>query len=105
MGILVHRNGDEVLLQCRGKLVAGRAIHVLRLAAKTRPERAVVLDLSQVPAMDAAGVGVLVELRHSLAAAGKQLRLSRVSSRVRRTIKLVRLDGVLELPNGQAMAA
>jgi anti-anti-sigma factor len=105
LGLLVHRNGDEVTLHCRGKIVAGRAVNVLRLAAKMRRERSILLDLSQVPVLDAAGVGVLVELHHALAAAGKQLRFSRVSSRVRRTIKLVKLDGVLDLPNGHAMAA
>jgi anti-anti-sigma factor len=105
LAILVHRNGDEVVLRCRGTVVAGRAVSVLRSAVKMRREQCVVLDLTQVASVDAAGLGLLVELHHSLAACGRQLKLSRVSSRVRRTIYLVKLHRVLDLPDGHAAAA
>lgn len=85
--------------------MAGRAIDVLRAASETRHEPVVILDLVQVRSIDAAGLGFLVELHHSLASAGRQLRVSRVSSRVKRTIRMVKLHQLLDLPDGQAAAA
>ena len=105
LGILVHRNGDVVTLRCRGNVVAGRCIQVLRLAAEMRREMVVILDLCQVRVLDAAGLGLLVELHQSLKSSGRELRLSRVSARVRRTIRLVKLDRVLNMENRTAMAA
>jgi anti-anti-sigma factor len=105
LGILVHRNGNEVTLRCRGNVVAGRCVQVLRLAAEMRRERVVILDLCLVRALDAAGLGLLVDLHQSLESSGRELRLSRVSARVRRSIRLVRLDRVLNMENGTAMAA
>jgi anti-anti-sigma factor len=105
LGILVHRNGDEVTLKCRGNVVAGRCVEVLRVVAEMRREPIVILDLSQVRSMDAAGLGVLVELHHSLRSQGRELRLVRVAPRVKRTIKLVNLHRVLNVCDGHAMAA
>jgi anti-anti-sigma factor len=105
LGILVHRDGDEVTLHCRGSVLAGRSVAVLRSAVKMRREACVALDLVQVSSLDAAGLGLLVELHYSLATCGRKLKLSRVSARVRRTIRLVNLHHVLDLPNGHAAAA
>jgi anti-anti-sigma factor len=70
-----------------------------------RREMCVALDLVQVSSLDAAGLGLLVELHHSLAACGKKLTFARISPRVRRTIRLVNLHRVLNLPDGHAAAA
>lgn len=105
LAILVHRNGQEVTLRCRGKVVAGRALALLRLAVKMRHESSVILDLVHVSAVDAAGLGLLVELHHSMTSCGKQFKISRVSTRVRRTLKLVNLHRVLNLPDNHAAAA
>jgi anti-anti-sigma factor len=59
----------------------------------------------QVSSVDAAGLGLLVELHHSLVGCGKKLKLTRLSPRVRRTIQLVNLHRVLDLPDGHAAAA
>jgi anti-anti-sigma factor len=105
LAILVHRNGDEVTLHCRGNVVAGRALSVLRLAVKMRREGCIVLDLVQVSGVDAAGLGLLVELHHSMISCGKQFKISRVSTRVRRTMRLVNLHRVLNLPDNHAAVA
>ena len=105
LGILVHHHGDEVTLKCRGSVVAGRCVEVLRVAAEMRRESIVILDLSQVRSLDAAGLGVLVELHHSLKSAGRELWLVRVTSRIKRTIKLVNLHRVLNVCDGHAVAA
>ena len=105
LGILVHSNGDEVTLKCRGNVVAGRCVQILRMAAEMGSERTVVLDLSQVKTLDAAGLGVLVELHETLKRKGRELRLEHLSSRVKRTISLVNLHRVLKICNGHAVAA
>jgi|ERR1043165_971693 len=105
LGILINRNGDEVTLRCRGDVVAGRPVDILRLAAEMRKEMTVVLDLVQVRSVDAAGLGLLVELHHSFKSAGRQFKLARVSSRVAKTLRLVKLDRLFNMPNGHAAAA
>ena len=46
-------------------------------------ERRIVLDLSRVPAIDAAGVGQLVRLYNLITAAGGQVRITHAAPRVR----------------------
>ena len=78
---------------------------ILRFTAEMRRECVITLDLAQVRSIDAAGLGLLVELHSSLASAGRQLKFARIPARVRRTIKLVHLHDVLDLPGGHAAAA
>lgn len=70
-----------------------------------RREKVVILDLHQVRSIDAAGLGLLVELHRVLRSSGRQLTLARVSRTVRRTIRLVKLDRVLNVECGHAVAA
>jgi anti-anti-sigma factor len=105
LGILVHRNGDEVTLRCRGSILAGRGVDVLRFTTEMRRELIVTLDLVQVRSIDAAGIGLLVELHRCLRSSGRKLKVSRMSPRVRRMLRLVNLQKVLDLPDGHAAAA
>ncbi len=61
-------------------------------AAVQQHGRDVILDLSRVDAIDAAGIGLLV----SLQAAGIYLKLMAPIEQVRQTLRLTKLDSIFE---------
>jgi anti-anti-sigma factor len=88
---------DLAILRCRGRLVLGDGAAPLREAARRAILRgqAVALDLGRVTQMDAHGTGVLAELADLACREGRPLMLARVSDRVRRLLRLTRLDAVI----------
>jgi anti-anti-sigma factor len=62
--------------------------------------RNVVLDLTEVDAIDAAGVGALL----SLQAAGVYLKLLNPSRQVREILKATRLNSIFEIRESQSIA-
>lgn len=61
LSVDVDRSEDVVVLQCRGRIVRGDATYVLRDAVTSqRNARIIVLDLSEVEAIDGSGLGMLV---------------------------------------------
>ncbi|MEU4242648.1 STAS domain-containing protein [Actinoplanes sp. NPDC026619] len=65
-------------------------------AMALRPRRLVV-DLRHSPQADAAGIGVLLRAHRAMISAGGQLVLRAPADRVRRVLRLARLDGVFEI--------
>ena len=57
----------------------------------------VVIDLSAVPAIDAAGLGVLVELQNWADNSKRTLQLLKPCKRVRETLESTKLNFVLEI--------
>lgn len=57
----------------------------------------VVIDMAEVPYMDSAGLGVLVQASGLAKQQGGDLRLCRVSDRVADLIKMTRTDGLLPM--------
>jgi anti-anti-sigma factor len=87
------RNVDgTVVLRCQGRLVHGEESALL-CAAVRHHGREVVLDLADVTAIDAAGIGALV----SLQAAGVYLKLMNPSEAVREVLRLTGLEKVFEI--------
>lgn len=86
-----------VTLICSGRLVLGVELETLRCAAKARTERQLLLELSRVHTIDAAGLGVLVELHVWARARRASLSIANPSLPVRRLIALASLDRVLHL--------
>src|SRR5271169_7064919 len=89
-------------LHCAGRIVLGVEIEILRCMAETRNEACLMLDLSQVDAIDAAGLGLLVELHCRAQGRNGTLRITKASRCVRRLIAVVNLQSVLEVEAGQA---
>ncbi len=54
----------HVVLRCCGRVVLGEGVENLRKTVKALSEERILLDLSGVTAMDAAGLGLLVELHN-----------------------------------------
>jgi anti-sigma B factor antagonist len=92
----VQKLEDVALLRLRGRIVFG-ATETLRDAVDSQLDAsAVVLDLARVSAVDAGGLGVLLELREQLQSRGIEFKLINVTRRVRQVLEIARLDSVFE---------
>jgi anti-anti-sigma factor len=65
--------------------------------AFSRPERSLILDLRDVYVMDAAGLGLLVELQSWVQSRTGALKITNPSRRVRRLFALTNLQSVLNV--------
>jgi|ERR1700677_2469356 anti-anti-sigma factor len=97
--VITEQVGDAVTLRCRGRIVRGDETAILCSAVR-QEWRNVVLDLAQVDAVDAAGLGALV----SLQAAGVYLKLMNPTEQVREILKVTNLDSIFEIRESQSDA-
>jgi anti-anti-sigma factor len=88
----VHNAGHTTVLRCQGRIVRGDETAIL-CAALRQSGREVTLDLANVDAIDAAGIGALL----SLQAAGIYLKLMNPTDAVRQVLQLTRLQSVFEI--------
>ena len=95
----VESIGEVVVLRCSGRIVCGHETSLL-CSAMQQESRSVVLDLTEVDAIDAAGVGALL----SLQAAGIYLQLLNPSRQVREMLKVTRLNSIFEISESQSIA-
>ena len=84
--------GDDTILKCSGRIVRGEETALL-CAAVQQQQHNIILDLAEVEAIDAAGIGLLVTLQ----AAGFYLTLSNPSASVREILRVTKLDTVIEI--------
>ena len=90
--ITVKNLGETVVLQCVGRVVRGHE-GVLLCSALRQNAKNIVLDLSRVDAIDAAGIGALV----SLQAASVYLKLANPTRPVREVLRVTQLDTIFEI--------
>ncbi len=89
--------GNVAVLTLQGRLVSGET-RSLRDAVRAQTNvDAIVLDLSRVTAIDARGLGVMLELRRQSALKGIRFRLMNVNRFTRRVLEVTRLDSVFEI--------
>ena len=92
-------NFDEMMVvRCLGRIVCGYDT-VLLCSAAQQVGRNVVLDLTHVDAIDAAGIGALV----SLQAAGVYLKLLNPAQQVREVLKVTKLDSIFEICESESI--
>jgi anti-anti-sigma factor len=87
-------------LYCSGRLVLGVEAETLRCMAAGRQERSLVVDLKQVQTIDAAGLGLLVELHCRALQNDGDFSVANASPWVRRLIALTNLESVLRFDDG-----
>lgn len=87
-----EESGNSVVLRCAGRLVRGEETALLCAAVRQRG-RNVILDLGEVDAIDASGVGALI----SLQAAGIYLCLMNPAKTVREVLRVTRADSIFEI--------
>jgi anti-anti-sigma factor len=90
--VTVEELSDAVILHCVGRIVRGEESAIL-CAAVRRHGRDIILDLSGVEGIDAAGMGALIALQ----AAGVYLKLSNPTKPVREALRLTKLESVFEI--------
>jgi anti-anti-sigma factor len=98
--VKAYQSDETVTLQCSGRIVRGEETALLCEAARWH-DRDVTLDLTNVEAIDAAGIGMLI----SLQAAGVYLRLLNPSKSVREMLAITRVDSVFEISESQPIVA
>jgi len=97
----IHAARPNVTLRCSGRIVLGLEAETLRCMATSRSENCVTLDLGGIRALDAAGLGLLVELQCWAEHRKKALRIVRPSACVRKLIALTNLQSVLQVGGSQ----
>lgn len=106
--------GDFAVLALQGRLISGETRSLREAVSAQSNVDAVVLDMSRVTAIDARGLGVMLELRRQTSARGIQFKLMNVNEFTRRVLEITRLDSVFEiipksepsvLPSGSRTAA
>ncbi len=95
MQVTVHGRGDVVFVFCEGRLVYGPEVSQVRNAVLSQKAQCIMLDLESVPAIDAAGLGLLVELSHRTAASGGHFIILNATGQVRRLLRVANLESVL----------
>ena len=90
--VKLENTSDKVVLNCRGRIVLGEETRLM-CAALPHHGREIIVDLSEVTAIDAAGVGALMALQ----AAGIYCRLVNPSEHVREVLRLTHLDSIVEI--------
>jgi anti-anti-sigma factor len=96
--VTVRKVGGIVVIRCVGRIVAGEDFRAVRDGVgHSEGNRLIVVNLAEVDAIDAAGLGLLVSLHTSAAIAGLELMLMNPSERTRELLTLTRLDSVLEI--------
>lgn len=94
MQLDVRKNGDVLVLALDGRLVAGVGDAVLREAMNQIVAdgwRKILLDMSNVPRIDSAGIGELTDSHRLAERFGCEMRLLNVHGQVRRVLEMSRL--------------
>jgi anti-anti-sigma factor len=93
----VHTLPQAATLRCVGRIVLGVECEILRCMAEARTEASLILDLAQVRAMDAAGLGLLAELHCTTLRRNQALRIVHASRPVCALMAMTSLHAALNV--------
>ena len=103
LSVKVDYLGDITIFRCAGRLIFHHADELLK-AAWARPRvRVAFVDLAEITAIDAAGVGVLVSLRARAMETNTTLKLMNLPPAVERLLEVTNLRPVFEVCSVQDM--
>lgn len=97
LAITSHWVGHLAILRCAGRLTMEHADTLRTTVLKGARIRIMVLDLAQITAIDAAGLGVLVSLRSWANRAGVLLKLLNLTPRIEGLFELCKLTSAFEI--------
>jgi anti-anti-sigma factor len=96
--IEVDKSGDVAVVKCVGRLVRGEEVRTLRQAVVSEADtRVIMLDLSDVEALDAGGLAALISLRQWARERNVQLKLVNPSHFVQEVLTRTRLDSIFDI--------
>jgi anti-anti-sigma factor len=98
--VTVQKLGESLMLRCRGRIVRGDETAILCSGARQNGQN-IILDLTEVETIDAAGIGALV----SLQAAGIYLKIMNPTEPVREILRITNLDSIFEIGSSEAGSA
>ena len=84
------------ILTLNGPFILGNMFEVQQVIRTLAPER-LIIDLSGVPYMDSAGLGVLMNAFVSAQTHGRRLILTGVSQRIRALLEMTKVDTLLKI--------
>ena len=98
----VHtRNLGTVTVLClQGRIVNGEKASLRQAMDSQLRTSVVVLDLGRVSAIDASGLGLMLELRQQAELRGMRFKLMNVTKLVNQVLEVTRLDSVFEITSG-----
>jgi len=96
--VTIQNESDMVILRCEGRIVRGEESALLCAAVRQHGQD-IVLDLVDVTAIDAAGIGALV----SLQAAGIYLTLMNPIVAVHSVLRLMGMDSLFEIGEAESI--
>jgi anti-sigma B factor antagonist len=98
LNVTVETVGETTILRCGGRIVKGDETRILRRAVLAQGDKSrLIIDLRHVNDIDAAGVGLLLELRQWARSNRIQLRLVNLTRRVQQVLKATRLSHVFDV--------
>ena len=97
LNLKIQNLGDVTVFRCAGRITAEDADGLRKAVQAQSQLRVAVLDLAEISAVDAAGLGMLAGLRNWARAAGKQLKLMNIVPRVDEVLELTNLRSAFEI--------
>jgi anti-anti-sigma factor len=95
--LTVHKLGEAIVFRCTGRIGFGEC-HILRHAVFSHPHIAIaVLNMAEVTAIDASGLGLLVELRNWASTNRVQLKLLNLTPRVANLLDVTHLTPIFDV--------
>lgn len=91
------RFGNVALVCVEGRIVCGETDGLRDAVLAQADAGVVVLNLARVNAIDAGGLGVMLELREQTESSGIEFRLEQVTQLVRRILEITKLDTVFKM--------
>jgi anti-anti-sigma factor len=93
----IQNSREATLLRCSGKIVYGDGADSLRRIVLSQQKDRILIDLSRIRAIDAAGLGALAALQRWANDSKRTIRLLNPTKRVREALQSTGLSSVLEI--------
>ena len=98
--VQAKNSGTVAVLCLQGRMVKGETEMLRKTLHSLSEVSAVILDLARVTTVDAAGLGVMLELREQAESKGIRFELMNVTKLVSKVLEVTRLDSVFEVTSG-----
>jgi anti-anti-sigma factor len=92
-------SGTVAVLCLEGQIVTGETEALRRAVQNLSEVSAVKLDFARVTTVDAAGLGVMLELRQQVETKGRRFELMNVGRQICQVLAVTRLDTVFRITN------
>jgi anti-sigma B factor antagonist len=105
LSLRIQKLGDATVVRCAGRMVLPYVATLRNAILRERRIRTLVLDLADIIAIDAAGLGMLASLRARTKETRTALKLMNVSPRVEELLELTNLKSAFDVCSGREMLA